>query len=165
MNAQFSPRWARKPGGCGTKRGAPTDSAMLEEWVKTERQCNAKRSSELGLRSQAIQIVFLFTNSRIPAAPSSLPNPERFTPPNGNLGSEATIALTKTVPASSSDANNSCSVRSFVQALAPRPKVVAFAISTASATSRTRKNDATGPKISSQYAGESIATSTSTVGS
>src|SRR5438874_13010156 len=165
MNAQFAARRRRKPDGCGTKRGAPTDSAMLEEWVKTKRQRNAKRSGELGRRSQAIQIVFVFTNSRIPAAPSSLPNPERFTPPKGNLGSEATIALTKTIPASSSDTNSSCSLRSFVQALAPSPKVVAFAISTASAASRTRKNDATGPKTSSQYAGESIATSARTVGS
>src|SRR5437762_6013105 len=165
MNAQFAARRRRKPDGCGTKRGAPTDSAMLEEWVKTERQRNAKRSSELGLRSQAIQIVFLFMNSRIPAAPSSLPNPESATTPKGNPGSEATIALMKTIPAASSDANRSCSVRLFVHALAPRPKVVAFAISTASATLRTRKNDATGPKTSSQYAGESIATSARTVGS
>src|SRR5205823_12941971 len=155
MNVQFSPRRRRKPGGCGTKRGAPTDSAMLEEWVKKKRQRNANRSAELGRRSQAIQFVFVFTNSRIPAAPSSLPNPERFTPPNGNLGSEATIPLTKTIPASSSDANSSCTFRSFVLALAPRLIVVAFAISTSSAASRTRNTDPTGPKHSSHYAQQS----------
>src|SRR5262249_484987 len=47
-------------------------------------------------RVQEIQIVFVFVNSRMPVAPSSRPKPERFTPPNGKRGSEATIALMKT---------------------------------------------------------------------
>src|SRR5207247_3043640 len=52
---------------------------------------------------QEIQIVFAFVNSRIPTAPSSRPKPERFTPPNGRRGSEATIALMKTIPVRSEE--------------------------------------------------------------
>jgi iron complex outermembrane receptor protein len=118
-----------------------------------------------GRASQEIQIVFVFVNSRIPAEPSSRPKPERFTPPNGRRGSDATIALMKTIPASSSDANSFFSSRSLVHALAPRPNVVSFASSTAAWTSPTWKTAATGPKTSSRYAGESFGTSTRTVGS
>jgi succinate-semialdehyde dehydrogenase/glutarate-semialdehyde dehydrogenase len=44
----------------------------------------------------------------------------------------------------------SCSAGSFVQALAPRPKELSFAISMASAASAARKKQATGPKSSSR---------------
>ena len=37
------------------------------------------------------QTVFTFVNSRIPYVLNSRPTPERFTPPNGTLGSEKTI--------------------------------------------------------------------------
>src|SRR5438552_6935942 len=115
--------------------------------------------------SQEIQIVFVFVNSRIPAAPSSRPKPERLTPPNGKRGSEATIALMKTIPASRSEVKSSCSSGLFVHALAARPNDVSFAISTACSASRTRKMDATGPKTSSRQAGDSRGTLTITVGS
>src|SRR6266513_1614709 len=90
----------------------------------------------------------------MPAAPSSRPKPERFTPPNGRRGSEATIALMKTIPLSNSDAKSFCSLRSLVHALEPRPNVVSFASSRAASASPTRKTAATGPKTSSRYAGD-----------
>src|SRR5437016_4300560 len=83
---------------------------------------SALKSPQAGALSRhAIQIVLAFMNSRMPAAPSSRPKPERFTPPNGNRGSDADIALMKTIPDSNSDANSSCSVGSLVQALAAKP--------------------------------------------
>src|SRR5438477_10493989 len=112
-----------------------------------------------------IQIVFAFINSRMPAAPSSRPKPECLTPPNGRRGSDATIALMKTIPVSKSEAKSFCSSGSLVHALEPRPNVVSFASSIASCASRTRKMDATGPNTSSRYAGESFGTLTRTVGS
>jgi hypothetical protein len=39
----------------------------------------------------------LFTNSRIPYALNSRPYPDRFTPPKGRRGSEATIPLMNTI--------------------------------------------------------------------
>ncbi len=42
-----------------------------------------------------------------------------FAPPNGNRGSDATMLLMKTIPASNSEAKSRCSAGSFVQALAP----------------------------------------------
>ena len=44
--------------------------------------------------------VFTLTNSRMPCAPSSRPYPDRLMPPNGSRGSEATMPLTNTAPAS-----------------------------------------------------------------
>jgi hypothetical protein len=46
----------------------------------------------------AIHTVFMFVNSRMPTAPNSRPKPERFTPPNGTLGSDATMVLKNTIP-------------------------------------------------------------------
>src|SRR5205085_412000 len=77
-------------------------------------------------------------------------NPERLMPPNGNRGSDADIALMKTIPDSNSEAKSSCSVGSLVQALAANPNSLSFAISIASSGSRTRKTAATGPKTSSR---------------
>src|SRR6266481_2306107 len=127
-------------------------------------ELNRRHEHQFKLGGYEIQIVFVFVNSRVPAAPSSRPKPERFTPPNGRRGSEATIALMKTIPLSKSDTKRFCSLRSLVHALEPRPNGVSFASSTAASASPTRKTAATGPKISSRYAGDSFGTSTRTVG-
>ena len=42
-------------------------------------------------------IDFTFTNSRIPNCDNSLPIPEDFIPPKGNLGSDLTISFTLVV--------------------------------------------------------------------
>src|SRR6266481_2843647 len=128
-------------------------------------ELNRRHEHQFKLGGYEIQIVFVFVNSRVPAAPSSRPKPERFTPPNGRRGSDATIALMKTIPLSKSDVKSFCSSGLLVHALAARPNVVSFATPIASAASRTRKIDATGPNTSSRYAGESFGTSTRTVGS
>ena len=39
-------------------------------------------------------IVFILINSKIPSLDNSRPNPEHLIPPNGKLGSEATIPFT-----------------------------------------------------------------------
>src|SRR2546430_15129556 len=62
-----------------------------------------KRSVLTLIQCHEIQIVFVFVNSRIPAAPSSRPKPERFTPPNGKRGSEATIPVMKNISVSRAD--------------------------------------------------------------
>src|SRR5262250_1807425 len=76
----------------------------------------------------SIHTDFIFVNSLIPTAPSSRPCPDHFTPPKGIRGSEATIRLMKTMPASSSLMNFCCSSGSLVQALAPSPNRLSFAI-------------------------------------
>src|SRR5437870_8134643 len=68
------------------------------------------------LRPYSIQIVLMFVNSRIPWTPNSLPCPDHLTPPNGSLGSEATMRLMNTIPASSSLMNRSRSLSSLVHA-------------------------------------------------
>jgi hypothetical protein len=75
------------------------------------------------------------------------------------------MALMKTQPASISSMNRSCSAASFVQAEAPRPKVVSLAVAIASSMFFTRKSIATGPNTSSLYAGEFLGMLASTVGS
>src|SRR6267378_1546794 len=82
--------------------------------------------------------VLIFVNSRIPQAPNSRPWPDHFTPPNGIRGSEATIRLMNTIPASSSLMNFRCSAASLVQALAPSPNRLSFAIRIASLMSFAR---------------------------
>ena len=75
------------------------------------------------------------------------------------------MPLIKTEPASISSMKRARSFSSFVHAAEPSPKVVAFASSIASSIVLTRNSEATGPKISSRYAGESFGMSASTVGS
>jgi hypothetical protein len=89
----------------------------------------------------------------MPYTPSSRPNPECFVPPNGTRGSDATIAFTNTWPESMPSMKRFVSSSSFVQTLAPRPNVVAFATRTASSTEFTRNSEATGPNVSSPNAG------------
>jgi hypothetical protein len=79
----------------------------------------------------------MLVNSRRPWAASSRPWPEAFTPPNGSAGKDATMPLMNVCPAARSRMNRSCSPASWVQALEPRPNLVAFASSTASSTSAT----------------------------
>src|SRR5271168_1191373 len=73
------------------------------------------------------QTVFIFVNSRIPLIDNSRPWPERFTPPKGTRGSDATIWLIKTIPASNSLMKRSRSAGSLVHALAPKPKRLSLA--------------------------------------
>src|ERR1700683_1460436 len=88
----------------------------------------------------------MFMNSRIPNIASSRPWPERFTPPKGSRGSDATMRLMKTIPDSRPLMNFSRSPGSLVHALAPRPNGLEFAIRMASSTFLARHNEATGPK-------------------
>src|SRR5271169_4088839 len=111
-----------------------------------------------------IQTVLMLTNSRIPCTLSSRPNPEFFTPPNGRRGSDATIPLINTAPASRCSIQYCCSSGSFVHAALASPNGVSFASSTASSILLTRNNNATGPNNSSQYAGEFLGISVITVG-
>ena len=91
-----------------------------------------------------IQTVWMLTNSRIPNSESSRPYPERLTPPKGSLGSEATMPLIKTCPASISRASRRARSRSRVHRLEPRPYGELFAIRTASSASRALNRAATG---------------------
>ena len=94
-------------------------------------------------RSYPIQTVFTLTNSRIPKPESSRPNPESLTPPNGSLGSDLTIPLTNTEPASTKgtplvaaaasmlvpttvDADHHWSVARFRRVVTSAPAVVLF---------------------------------------
>src|ERR1043165_272271 len=88
---------------------------------------NRTHEDQCKIQVHEIQIVFAFVNSRIPAAPSSRPNPERFTPPKGRRGSDATIDFIKTIPESSSDVKSLCPSSSLVHALEPSPNVLSFA--------------------------------------
>ena len=79
--------------------------------------------------------------------------------------SDATMPLTKTMPASMPSMKASCSAGLLDQTLAPRPNAVALAISMACPMSRARNSAATGPNSSSLQAGEFLGISASTVGS
>src|ERR1700721_4316352 len=59
----------------------------------------------LGACDSSIQTVFTLVNSLMPKGPSSRPKPDCFTPPKGTRGSEATILLMNTMPASSPSMN------------------------------------------------------------
>src|ERR1700754_205083 len=76
----------------------------------------------------------MLTKARMPnSPPSSRPMPLRLTPPKGIRGSDAVIALTKTMPASMSALSFSARSRSSVQTLEPRPNSESLASSIAAA--------------------------------
>src|SRR5215470_328978 len=131
-----------------TLKGADRDMVKLSDHNTTPYSC---RQALLSLYPHSIQTVFIFVNSLMPTAPSSRPCPDHFTPPNGIRGSEATMRLINTIPASSSLINLCCSAGSLVQALAPSPNRLSFAIRMASVMSLARNTLATGPNISSLY--------------
>ncbi len=106
----------------------------------------------------------MLQNSRIPCPDSSRPNPDRFTPPNGNAGWDAVIPLTYTLPASRSRTNRSTSASSRVHTFELSPKGESFAISTASSRSLARYSVATGPNASSRWIRISRVMSARTVG-
>src|SRR5947208_2834263 len=56
--------------------------------------------------------LFIFTNSRIPKRPNSLPKPDCLIPPKGNLGSERTYSFTKQQPARQSRRGTASEIRS-----------------------------------------------------
>jgi hypothetical protein len=78
--------------------------------------------------------------------------------------SEATIAFTKAAPERIRRATAIPRSGSAVHTLAPRPKRVSLATRTAASSPSTTTTAATGPKISSSYAGWPGTTSVSTVG-
>src|SRR5229473_2193101 len=73
-------------------------------------------------------------SSNAPGAPSSRPIPEAFTPPKGARGSEWTMSLMNTIPASMRLARRLARSESRLQTAAPSPKSVPLASSTASAS-------------------------------
>src|SRR5439155_304395 len=112
------------PGGPAVCRSAvdPGDSVGVARFGTS----GADRDHSAGLAvapvfAGPIQIVCTFVNSRMPKAESSRPYPDRFTPPNGRRGSDATMPLTNTLPDSIRRASRSASAMSRVQRLAPRP--------------------------------------------
>src|ERR1700686_696922 len=94
---------------------------QFRAWQSELRAFIDMRSILLKRRGYLIHTVFIFLNSRIPLMLNSRPWPELFTPPKGTRGSDATIWLIKTIPASNSLINKSRSRSSLAQALAPRP--------------------------------------------
>ena len=74
------------------------------------------------------------------------------------------MRFTKTMPESISLMKRSRSWSSLVQTLAPRPKRVSLAMRMASLIFLARNRFATGPKNSSEYAGEFFGISDRTVG-
>src|SRR6476620_8457536 len=64
---------------------------------------------------QPTRISFLLTNSSAPYLPSSRPEPERLTPPNGSSAPSAPTMLTYTIPASISFATRSACSASVVK--------------------------------------------------
>lgn len=93
--------------------------------VGGERDAGAERDAgreRSGTGSQPFQTVLRLQNSRMPAAASSRPTPESFTPPKGSSGYEAVMPLTNTAPASIRSMNHSCSSASWLQSAELSPK-------------------------------------------
>src|SRR6185503_450082 len=86
---------------------------------------------------QPTRISFLLTNSSAPYFPSSRPQPDRLTPPNGSSAPSAPTMLTYTMPASISLATRSACSGSVVKRYEPSPNGVSFASFTASASEPT----------------------------
>src|SRR5215472_3918712 len=94
-------------------------------------------------------IDFTFTNSRVPNCDSSLPSPEHFIPPKGNLGSDLTISFTRTTPLRISRASLTPLSNLLVHMLAPNPNSELFASQIASVSLSTTIMGAAGPNTSS----------------
>src|SRR6266511_405514 len=102
--------------------------------------------------------------SCIASNPISRPYPELRMPPNGDPGFTRLYELTQTIPLSMACATRWARWRSRVHSPPPRPYSVAFAISSASASSRNVVTVTKGPNTSSRHTRSSSPART-TVGS
>src|SRR5215831_9208000 len=93
--------------------------------------------------------VFGSVKKRSASSPPSRPTPLLLTPPNGVRRSRSSQQLTQTVPHSSCSATRWARDRFCVHSDADRPKGVALATRTASASPRNGLTVTTGPKTSS----------------
>ena len=79
-------------------------------WWRRGRDRSIVASPAASGARQAIQTVLALVNSLSPSSESSRPKPDRLIPPKGSSGVEATMALTKTAPASISSMHRAISV-------------------------------------------------------
>ena len=127
VNSRTIFRWA-EAGRCIRVKHERSLISRLTSAKRAVPKLLALRSVRGLFMAPPIQTVLMFTNSRMPKSASSRPYPECFTPPNGRRGSDATMPLMKTDPASISSMNFACSFASLVHAAEPSPNGVAFAI-------------------------------------
>jgi hypothetical protein len=93
FNSPVAPVGAGRP----TYPRKPLSALRLSKAAATRRRTVGGSKAET---LQPMRMSFLFTNSSMPNLPSSRPNPDRFTPPNGSSALSAPTKLTKTMPAS-----------------------------------------------------------------